>query len=126
MKFLTPRIHGYLDFVVVALFALAPTLFGFVGTPATLCYILAAVHLVLTLTTAFPLGILKLIPFTVHGALELVVSIFLVSAPFVLGFADQSSAKIFFIASGILVFLVYLVTDYKAAAADRASHARTA
>ncbi len=126
MKILTPRIHGILDFVVVALFALAPTLFGLSGTPATISYALAVIHLILTLTTAFPYGILKLIPFTVHRALEVVVSILLVLAPWIFGFAAEDNAKMFYIGSGILIFIVYLTTDYKAAEADPASHTRTA
>ncbi len=126
MKILTPRIHGILDFVVVALFALAPTLFGFSGAPATLSYALAVIHLILTLITAFPYGILKLVPFTIHGAIEVIVSIFLVLAPWIFGFAAEENAKMFYIGSGILIFIVYLTTDYKAAAADPASHTRTA
>lgn len=126
MKILTPRVHGYLDFIVVVLFALAPTLFGFTGVPAMLSYILAAVHLALTLLTAFPAGIVKLVPFTIHGAIELLVSIVLVIVPWVLGFTTQPAAKTFYVAAGVLVFVVYLMTDYKAANADPASHAPVA
>ncbi len=121
MKLISPRFHGYLDFVVVALFALAPTLFGLTGVPMVLAYVLAAIHLTLTLTTAFPIGLLKLVPFPVHGWLELAVSLFLASAPWFLGFADQTNAKIFYVASGILIFGVFMTTDYTAAQSDPAS-----
>jgi hypothetical protein len=115
MKILSPRVHGYLDYVVVALFLLAPTLFGFAGTAATLCYVLAAVHAGLTLLTAVPLGIAKIIPFPVHGALEAAVAVFLLASPWVFNFSYVDAARNFFIASGVLIALVWVVTDYRAA-----------
>ncbi|MEO6259120.1 MAG: hypothetical protein ABIP63_02180 [Thermoanaerobaculia bacterium] len=115
MKLLTPRMHGYLDFVVVVAFALAPTLFHFSATPTRVSYALSVVHLLLTLFTRFPMGIVKLVPFPIHGAIEFIVSFTLVALPFVLGFAGEQAACNFFIGFGVVVFLVWLVTDYKAA-----------
>ncbi|MGH9949019.1 MAG: hypothetical protein ACRD6X_17750 [Pyrinomonadaceae bacterium] len=112
MKILSPKLHGYLDYVVVAAFALAPTIFGFTGLPATLSYLLAVVHLSLTVLTAFPLGLVKLVPFSIHGMIELVVSIALVLLPFVLGFSGDAAARNFYIAAGVVVFVVWLITDY--------------
>lgn len=98
--------------MVVAAFALAPTLFHFSPTPARVSYALAVVHLLLTLFTRFPLGIVKLVPFTIHGAIEFIVSFTLIALPFVLGFGGELAARNFFIAFGVVVFLVWLVTDY--------------
>lgn len=117
MKVLTPRIHGYLDYVVVVAFLVVPTLFGFSGLPATIAYVLAAVHLALTLLTSFPLGTLKVIPFTLHGTIELVVSFTLVALPWLLGFASILPARNFYVAAGIVIFIVWLITDYKVAPA---------
>jgi hypothetical protein len=114
MKILSPRIHGFIDYAVVLLFALAPTLFGFGGTPRVACYVLAAAHLGMTLLTAFPLGALKLIPFTVHGALEGVIAVALAALPWVLGFDEMAPARNFFLASAVAVALTWLITDYKA------------
>ncbi len=121
MKLLTPRMHGYLDFVVVAAFALAPSLFSFSQTPARISYVLAVVHLLLTLLTAYPMGVLKLVPFKIHGGVEFVVSFTLVALPFIFGYAGEPAARNFFIAFGIVVFLVWLVTDYDAADTATAS-----
>ena len=115
MKLLTPRVHGYLDFVVVIAFALAPSLFGFSPNPARVSYALAVVHLLLTLFTRFPAGIVKLVPFPIHGGIEFVVSFVLLALPFVLGFAGELAARNFFLVFGVVVFLVWLVRDYKAA-----------
>jgi len=119
MKILSPRVHGYLDFVVVAAFALAPTVLGFSKTPATIAYALAVIHLLLTLATAFPMGIVKLVPFTVHGAIELVVVFALLGIPFLFGFADEIVARNFFMGFAVVIFLVWLMTDYKAAETAR-------
>lgn len=45
MKPILSRAHGVFDYLTVALFALAPNLFGLTGTAATLAYVLAAVPL---------------------------------------------------------------------------------
>lgn len=114
MKVLNPRTHGIIDYVLVALFALAPTLFGFEGTPQTLCYVLAVVHLSMSLLTAYPLGAMKLVPFPIHGALEAGVGVLLLVLPWLLGFSEVESARNFFLATGALVAVVVLLTDYKA------------
>ena len=121
MKFLDPRTHGYLDYLAVAVVALAPTLFGFGGVAATICYVVAAMQLGMSLLTAYPLGAAKVIPFTVHGAVELVVAIALVAAPWLFAFSSEDAARNFFIVSGLGLLAVYLVTNYKAAdrSADR-------
>ncbi|WP_437291377.1 SPW repeat domain-containing protein [Sorangium sp. So ce406] len=124
MKILSPRVHGYIDYAVAALFLLAPSLFGFSGFAETLCYILGAVHVGMTLLTAYPLGAAKVIPFPVHGALEAVVAVFLVAAPWLFNFDEVNAARNFFLASGVAVALVWLVTDYRSAYTTTAAGVR--
>ena len=112
---LSPRVHGYGDYSIVALLALAPTLFNFSGVAAGLCYGLAVVQLGMSLLTAYPLGVAKLLPFTIHGTIEVITSVAMVAAPFLFGFSEVASARNFFIVSGIGLFLVWAVTNYKAA-----------
>lgn len=108
---LSPSAHGLVDYMTVLVFALAPTLFQFDGIPALLAYGLAGVHLVLTLSTRFPMGMFDGIPLRAHGALELVVSVALIILPWVAGFI-QPGAQWFFPFMGIFVFLVWLLSDY--------------
>jgi hypothetical protein len=112
---LSPRIHGYIDYAAVILLALAPTLFGFSGLPAALCYVLAVFQLGMSLLTAYPLGVARIIPFTVHGSIEAAASVLLVVAPFLFGFSEIVRARNFFIIGGIALFAVWLTTNYKAA-----------
>ncbi len=114
-KVLSPRAHGVLDYAVVATFLLAPSLLAFSGTPATLCYLLAGAHLALTLLTAFPLGLLKLIPFPAHGQLELIIGCALVVMPWFAAFGNDAKARWFFILAGLVLLGVRAVTDYRAA-----------
>ena len=115
MKILSPRAHGYLDYMVVVAFALAPSLLGFSKVPATVSYVLAAVHLMETLITRFPLGVIKILPFTVHGSIEFVLSFLLVAMPWIFGYSSEPAARNYYVASGIALFVVWLITDYKAA-----------
>ena len=118
-KVLTPFAHGILDYVVVAGFALAPMLFGFSARPATIAYGLAAAHLVVTLATAFPLGLFKLIPFPVHGALEFCIALAVIAMPWLSGFSADFAARNFYVAAGAVIVLVVAVTNYHATAPVR-------
>jgi len=113
MKIISPTNHGYLDFVTVVIFILAPTLFGLNGLPAMLAYGLAAIHLAVTLATDFPFGVIKAIPFTFHGWIERLVGPALVVIPFILGFADQAMARNFYIFIGVVIIIVGALTDYE-------------
>ena len=112
MKFISARAHGVLDYVTVIGFALAPGVLGFDGLPKWICYALAGIHLLLSLLTNYPLGAVKRIPFTLHGLIELVVSIALVVLPWVLRFADYAAARYFFVAAGGTIFVVWALTLY--------------
>lgn len=111
MKIISPTNHGYLDFVTVAIFLLAPTLFGLSGLSAMLAYGLAVIHLAVTLATDFPFGVIKIIPFTLHGWIERIVGPLLVVIPFILGF--EAAAFNFYIFIGIIIILVGVLTDYE-------------
>lgn len=118
MKFLSPRVHAPLDYVLVVLFALAPMLFGLAGVPAVICYAVAAAYLVMSLTTVYPLGVVKLIPFPVHGYVELVLAPLLAGSPWLFGFQELEAARNFFLSIGLAAAVLWLVTDYHAAELD--------
>ena len=107
-KVLSPLVHGALDYATVAAFALAPSLLGLDGTAAVLSYLLAAVHLLMTLATDFPLGAVRTVPFRLHGTVELIVGAILV----VLALVLPETARLFFLAMGAAILLVWLLTDY--------------
>lgn len=114
MKILSPRAHGYVDYLVVAWFLVGPNIFELAGLAATIAYALAGVHLLLTIATNFPMGLLKLVPFPMHGLIEVGVAVLLFALPWVAGFSGDEVAKNFYIGAGAGVLVVFLITDYLA------------
>jgi hypothetical protein len=114
MNLLNARLHGFLDLVTVAVFLLAPFFFGLGGYVAAVAWGLAVVHLLMTLFTRFPLGLVKVIPFPIHGVVELVVGVVLVLAmPRLLGAGLGSPARTFFIGAGVAILVVWVLTRYR-------------
>ncbi|HEY0134727.1 MAG TPA: hypothetical protein VGB85_11620, partial [Nannocystis sp.] len=72
MNFLSPRIHGILDYLTAGVFALAPMFLQAEGSQVAIlsCYVVAGTLLVLSLLTRYPLGALRVVPFPVHGGIE--------------------------------------------------------
>ena len=114
MKVLTPQIHGIIDYASVLGLALAPTLFGLQGVSATFAYALAVIHLIMTVLTAFPLGLVKIIPLKLHGIVEIIVGVSLVALPWALaGALDLGNpGRIFYTGFGAVLIVVWFITDY--------------
>jgi len=112
MKPISSRAHGILDYMTVVLFALAPTLFDLTGTAATLAYALAAVHLVMTLITAFPMGVVRVVPFRVHGIVELLVAISLMGIG-MFNYGLEQTAGLFYLLFGLVILVVWLLSSYR-------------
>lgn len=112
MKRITPLAHGYLDYLTVVLFLAAPIVLGFGGAPAALAWLLAAVHLAMTLVTDFPLGLLRRLPFPIHGWVERIVGPALLAVAFLPQFRGVEPAFAFFAAMGLVIIAVGWLTDY--------------
>ena len=110
MRFVTPRLHYFLDFATVAAFALAPTAVPLSGSAAVFAYGLAVVHLVVTLVTRFPGTGRRPLPLRVHGVLEAVVGIALLGLPFAAGWADP--ARLFYVVAGVVILAVGAMSRY--------------
>lgn len=115
MKILNAKTHGIIDYLVVIFLLAATSLFGLPATTALFTYILGGIHLALTVFTRTDLGLIKVIPFPVHGWIELVVSVALVAVAFYLGDMEGALAQNFYLAFAGAVFLVWLLTDYRKA-----------
>jgi peptidoglycan/LPS O-acetylase OafA/YrhL len=113
MRILSPRIHGVLDLVVVAVLVLGPIVLGLGGSPAAIAYSLAAIHLLMTLITDFPMGVWKKIPFFVHGIVELIVGVALLVLPSYAGYGPGSPARRFYLAMGAVILVVWALTAYR-------------
>jgi hypothetical protein len=115
MKFISPRIHGIIDFLVVLFLIISPLVFKMVSFVAIFTYALAIIHLVLTLLTDFSAGVLKIIPFPLHGVIELIVGIALIILANKLFKDTGGPGQVFYTCFGAAVLLTWLFTDYKGA-----------
>lgn len=113
MRILSERAHGYLDYGTIVYLALAPTLFAFSGTPAAVFYVLAMAHLGLTLSTAFELGLVRVLPFRWHGSVEWLVAILLGTMPWIAGYVENAAARNTSVATAIALGIVSVLTDYR-------------
>jgi hypothetical protein len=113
-KVLTPTVHGILDYALALAFLLAPGLLGFSQTAATVSYITGAAYVGASLVTDYPLGLIRLIPFPVHGVLESIMAVGWLVFPWAFGFAGEDmAARNLFIAAGIGLAVVAALTNYK-------------
>jgi len=113
--------HGIIDYLMVIILAIGPGVAGFTGKQAMFCYILAAVHFVMTVLTRFPLGAMKIIGFPLHGVIEALVSILLIVLPWIANFAAGVHSRNFFIAIGVLLGLIALLTNYRGITSSKIS-----
>lgn len=105
--------HGIIDYALVIFLILGPSLAGFRGRQATICYVLAALHLALTLITRFPLGAVKALRLSLHGAIELIVGLLMIVLPWLASFSAGIRSRNFFVAIGLLVVVIWYLTDYR-------------
>lgn len=107
MKFITKRIHAFLDYpVAVALIAL-PFLLGLGSSNPIALYLSVATGVaafILTLLTDHHLGVIRIIPYKIHLIVDFIVAIVFVLAPFVLSF--EGIDAYYYWVNGISVFTV--------------------
>jgi len=112
MKVISARAHGIIDYLAVAVMAIAPTVLNFSDRAAGLAYLIAGSYFVISILTRMPLGLIKLIPFRLHGAIEFIAGVGLMLAPWLLGFANDTMARVFFVTMGFTTLIVFLLTDW--------------
>jgi uncharacterized membrane protein YtjA (UPF0391 family) len=110
MALLSSRVHSALDYITVAVFAAAPTLLGFSGLAAGIAYVLAVVHLLMTLATDFSGTRRRPIRFPHHGWVEVAVGIALMALPWIVGW--RGTPRVFYIVAGVVILIVWALTSY--------------
>ncbi len=105
--------HAIIDYLMVILLIIGPSVAGFAGRQATLAYVLAATLLILALLTRFPLGVLKVVRFPLHGAVELLLAIMIFILPWLANFARGVHSRNFFLFVGFLMLVIWFMTDFR-------------
>lgn len=91
MKFISPRVHGLLDYVVAALLVCSPWLFGFnYGSSETIVPVaLGGFTIIYSLFTQYVRGVFPLLPFRGHLALDCLQALLLGISPWLFNFWQQ-------------------------------------
>lgn len=118
--FVTKTIHSWLDYPVAALLIILPFALGLgESNPAALWLSVATgiAALILTVFTDHQTGLIRVVPYRMHMAVDLVVGLSFLAAPFVFGFAGLDAA--FYWLNGLAV--VAVISLHKPDAAPRAA-----
>ena len=89
MKFITKRIHAYLDYPVALALMGLPFLLGLGASNSWAIYlsvITGVAALILTIFTNHHLGVIKLIPYAWHVRVDMLVGLTFVIIPFIINF----------------------------------------
>lgn len=107
LRFLSPTLHGLLDYLAAGALIVLPMLLGLSGVGLWLSVAGGAGLIGYSLLTDYPLGRVKLVPFNLHLMLDLGAAIAFVVAPFILGFDEFTSAYYFVMAAGVVAVVVF-------------------
>jgi hypothetical protein len=112
--FVPPEVHGVLDYPLAAVLIAGPLVLAFHSTPATvIALVFGAGAAVLAVATAWPTGIVKIIPPLVHGYVDTLVTVALIVLPFAVGFSSHTAALLFYVIVGGGGLLVTLATRFE-------------
>lgn len=106
-------VHGLVEYAAAAVFIAAPFVLGFDSEAATaVSIVVGVVLLVVTASSDLPTGLTKTIPVTIHAVLDFIAAAFLIAAPFLFGFSDESKPTAFMIVLGAVHLLITIATRF--------------
>jgi uncharacterized membrane protein YuzA (DUF378 family) len=109
-----PQVHGVLDYPLAAILIAGPIVLDFDSTAAmVIALVFGAGAAVLALGTAWPTGVVKVIPPLLHGYADIIVTVAMILLPFILGFADSTAALLFYLIVGAAGLLATLATRFE-------------
>lgn len=115
LRFLTPRIHGVLDYAAVIVLVAAPFLLGLAATNILalgISLVLGVALLGYSLITDYAYSLSGTLSFKIHLVFDALSGLGAIAAPFIFGFGGV--AKIYYIVMGVGVLLVVALTDPRA------------
>jgi hypothetical protein len=114
VKFLPAWFHAVADYAVgILLILVALAVGGSTGAVAT-GVVVGATILAVSMLTRYPLGVKKILPFTVHSAGDYLAAALLLASPWVLNFSSGDGGLTgLYLAAGIAVLAVSLITNYQ-------------
>src|SRR3954452_773117 len=113
-RLLPAWLHAIADYAVgLSLVIVAIAVGGSSGAVGT-GVVVGVTVLAVSMLTRYPLGVFKVLPFTVHSAGDYLAAALLLAAPWALNFADgDTGLTAFYVVAGVAVLAVSLVTNYQ-------------
>jgi hypothetical protein len=107
-------LHAIADYAVGGLLIIVALAVGGDGLAVATGAVVGAVVLAVSMLTKYPLGVVKVLPFTLHSAGDYLAAALLIINPFALGYTDSDGGlAAFYVAAGIAVLAVSLITNYQ-------------
>jgi hypothetical protein len=114
VRLLPAWFHAIADYAVAAALILVPIISGGSDKAIAAGVVVGAVVALVSMLTRYPLGVVKVLPFTIHSAGDYLAAALLVIAPFALSFHESDTGlSAFYIAAGAAVLAVSLITNYQ-------------
>lgn len=113
--FISPTIHGLIEYAAGVLFIAAPFIFGFTASGAVAASIVVGVLVIFIASiTRGPTSLIDPLPVSVHFLLDFVLAALLIAIPFLFGFSDDDpTATAFFIVLGLVHLLITVATRFE-------------
>jgi hypothetical protein len=114
VRLLPAWFHAIADYAVGATLIIVALAAGGPGKVVGTGVVVGVTVLIVSMLTRYPLGVVKVLPFTVHSAGDYLAAALLVIAPFALSFNSSNTAmSVFYIVAGAAVLAVSLITNYQ-------------
>src|SRR3954453_16436870 len=114
VRLLPAWLHAVADYAVGATLIVVAVASGASTGAVATGVVVGATVLLVSAFTKCPLGIKKILPFTIHSAGDYLAAVLLLAAPWVLNFADgDTGITAFYVVAGIAVLGVSLITNYQ-------------
>ena len=114
VRLLPAWFHAIADYAVGAGLIVAALAIGGSGAAVATGVVVGATVLAVSMLTKYPLGVMRVLPFTLHAAGDYLAAALLLLAPFALGFSDtDGTLTALYVVGGIAVTAVSLITNYQ-------------
>src|SRR5256885_8880880 len=122
VRLLPAWFHAIADYAVAGTLIVVAAAVGGSTEAVAAGVVIGIVVLVVSMITKYPLGVVKVLPFTIHSAGDYLASALLVVAPFALRFnSSDTGMSVFYVAAGVAVLAVSLITNYQYSPAGEAA-----
>jgi hypothetical protein len=114
VRLLPAWFHAIADYAVGLGLIIIAIAVGGSGKAVAAGVVVGATVLIVSMFTRYPLGVAKVLPFTVHSAGDYLAAALLVLSPWVLNFHNTDSGlTAVYVVAGIAVLAVSLITNYQ-------------